>query len=274
MAKMAALIGKKDDSLRYEQLHTAIKESFNKAYVDASGSIKGDTQAAYTMALAMNLLPEEKREFAINRILELLDQRDWHISTGIHGTRWLLGVLVESGHEDIAYRLLTQTGYPSWFYSVLQGATTIWERWDGWTHEKGFQRPGMNSFNHYALGSVGESIYRFVGGIDLDEDVPGFKHIRIHPRIGGGLEYVNCRYTSVQGLIACNWKQQDKQLVIDVRIPAGTTATVRIPARLGQLVEESGGGIDSSIGLKVVDRNADALFVNIGSGDYHFVIHE
>lgn len=272
MAKMAALTGKSEDAARYGVLSADIKEAFNRAFVDASGTIKGDTQTVYTMALAMDLLPEVRREFAVARILQLLEQRDWHISTGIHGTRWLLAVLTDSGHEEIAYRLLTQTGYPSWFYSVLQGATTVWERWDGWTEEKGFQRPGMNSLNHYALGSVGEWIYRFVGGIDLDEEVPGYKHIRIHPRIGGGLSYVNCRYESIQGPITCNWKLDDTRLLLNVRIPAGTTATVRIPALPCQRVEESGSGVESTVGITVVERDPDALFVNIGSGDYHFAV--
>jgi alpha-L-rhamnosidase len=274
LARMATVIGKIEDAARYELLLADIKAAFNTAYVDVEGKIKGDTQAVYTMALAMELLPEGKRSFAVSRILQLLEQRDWHLSTGIHGTRWLLTVLVESGHEDIAYRLLTQTGYPSWFYSVLQGATTIWERWDGWTEEKGFQRPGMNSFNHYALGSVGEWIYRFVGGIDLDDEVPGYKHIRIHPRIGGGLDHVNCCYESIQGPITCNWRLEDNRLFIDVGIPAGTTATVRLPARLSAHVEESGRGIESTIGVTTVERTSDAIYLHIGSGEYRFAIQK
>ncbi|RAV10922.1 alpha-L-rhamnosidase [Paenibacillus contaminans] len=274
LAKMASIVGKHDDALRYMRHREEITEAFNRAYVDASGTIKGDTQAAYTMALAMELLPEEKREFAVNRILQLLEQRDWHISTGIHGTRWLLAVLADNGYEEIAYKLLMQTGYPSWFYSVLQGATTIWERWDGWTEEKGFQRPGMNSFNQYALGSVGEWIFRFVGGIDLDDRVPGYKHIRIHPRIGGGLDHVASRYESIQGPISCNWRRLDDRLSIDVSIPAGTTAVVRIPANPGQHVTESGGSLEAAIGLTVSEHTNDAVFVEIGSGDYLFTVSD
>ncbi|MFK7697116.1 family 78 glycoside hydrolase catalytic domain [Paenibacillus sp. HJGM_3] len=272
LARMAAVIGRPEEAARYEQLAGAIKAAFNRAYVDAEGRIKGDTQAAYVMAIAMELLPEPKRAFAVSRLLQLLEARDWHLSTGIHGTRWLLPVLVESGHEEVAYRLLMQTGYPSWFYSVLQGATTIWERWDGWTEERGFQRPGMNSFNHYALGSVGEWIFRFVGGIDLDEEVPGFKRIRIHPRIGGGLDYVRCQYDSIQGPIECSWRREADRLCLDVRLPAGTTGHVRLPGRPDQRMEESGLALSDSAGITVLERTPEATELEMGSGAYRFVV--
>jgi alpha-L-rhamnosidase len=132
----------------------------------------------------------------------------------------------------------------------------------------------MNSFNHYALGSVGEWIYRFVGGIDLDDEVPGYKHIRIHPRIGGGLDHVNCCYESIQGPITCNWRLEDNRLFIDVGIPAGTTATVRLPVRVSEHVEESGRGIESAIGVTTVERTSDAIYLHIGSGEYRFAIHK
>ncbi|MBW7457480.1 alpha-L-rhamnosidase, partial [Paenibacillus sepulcri] len=272
MARMATLIGKAEDALRFEKLHTEVRAAFNDAYVNGEGKIKGDTQSVYALALSMNLLPEEKRAYAVNRILYLLEESDWHMSTGIHGTKYLLTVLVEAGHEEIAYRLLNQQSYPSWYYSILQGATTIWERWDGWTEAKGFQRPGMNSFNHYALGSVGEWIYRFVGGIDLDEEQPGYKHIRIHPRIGGGLDYVNCLYESVRGPIVCNWRVNGSELHMHVRIPANTTATIRIPRLPGQQVLENGAELEQAEGIAVAGEQPDHLLLQAGSGQYQFVV--
>ncbi|GGD57003.1 alpha-L-rhamnosidase [Paenibacillus nasutitermitis] len=272
MSRMAALLGKTDDAVRFRKLNADIKEAFNHAYVDGDGKIKGDTQSAYALALSMNLLPEEKREFAVQRILYLLEQSNWHMSTGIHGTKYLLTVLAETGYEDIAYRLLNQQSYPSWYYSILQGATTIWERWDGWTEEKGFQRPGMNSFNHYALGSVGEWIFRYVGGIDLDEEQPGYKHIRIHPRIGGDLEYVNCRYDSIQGTIACNWHTTAAGVLLNISIPANTTASISIPRGAGQQVRESGHELEQAEGIIIAGVWEDRILLHAGSGEYEFVV--
>ncbi|MBO7746418.1 family 78 glycoside hydrolase catalytic domain [Paenibacillus sp. MWE-103] len=271
LSRMAAIIGRTAEAERYARLFAEIKAAFNAAYVDAEGRIKGDTQAAYALALGMELLPEPKRPYAVRRILELLEANGWHMTTGIHGTKYLLAALVEAGHEDAAFRLLNQREYPSWFYSVLQGATTIWERWDGWTEERGFQRPGMNSFNHYALGAVGEWLFRFVGGIDLDPERPGFRHIRIQPRIGGGLEHADCRYDSAAGPIVCRWRTAAGRLELDAEIPAGATAEVRIPRRAGRRVTESGADPARADGVRAVVETDAALFVTVGSGSYRFV---
>ncbi|WP_167859708.1 alpha-L-rhamnosidase [Paenibacillus cymbidii] len=270
MAKMAALIGRHDDERRFAELNGAIKEAYNRAYVDAAGRIKGDTQSAYAMALYMDLLPEDKRDAAFARIVELLEARDWHLSTGIHGSRYILDILVRYGRGDIARRLLLTQTYPSWFYSILQGATTIWERWDGWTEEKGFQRPGMNSFNHYALGAVGEWIFRRIGGIDTDDTKPGFRHIRIEPLTGGELTHADCTYRSVVGTIGCSWRSEGERLRMSVRIPAGATATVRVPVRGGQQVWESGVPVEEAAGIRVAGREDGCVLLDAGSGDYEF----
>ncbi|MBM7565289.1 family 78 glycoside hydrolase catalytic domain [Paenibacillus sacheonensis] len=272
LSRMAAVIGRTEDAERYADLFGEIKAAFKAAFVDEIGRIKGDTQSAYALALAMKLLPERRREYAVRRILELLEENGWHMTTGIHGTKHLLAELAEAGREDAAYRLLNQQEYPSWFYSVLQGATTIWERWDGWTEERGFQRPGMNSFNHYALGAVGEWLYRYVGGIDLDEERPGFRHIRIRPRIGGGLDRVECRYDSIAGPIRCSWRLTDGRLELEIGVPAGSTASVRIPRGEGQRVIESGVDAAKAPGVTAAEETDAALLLSIGSGVYRFVV--
>src|SRR5215218_7557465 len=162
------------------------------------------TQTAYVLALHFDLLPDELRPVATAELVADIERRHGHLSTGFVGSPDLPHVLSNNGQLDAAYALLYQKTWPSWLYSVTQGATTIWERWDGWTEENGFQDPGMNSFNHYSLGSVGEWLYRYVAGIDLGE--PGYGHIVIRPRPGGGLTYARGEYDSVRGRISSSWR--------------------------------------------------------------------
>ncbi len=138
--------------------------------------------------------------------------------------------LTETGHTDVCYKLLLQTSYPSWLYPITQGATTIWERWDGYRSDKGFQNPGMNSFNHYSLGSVGDWMFASLAGIALDPANPGYKHIVIAPKFGDGITWAKATEESVHGDIATSWKLNGKKLSLDVTIPANTIATVVLPS--------------------------------------------
>ena len=185
------------------------REAFIKRFVHADGTIEGGTQTSYVLALQFDLLPQELRPVAAAELVRNIRERDNHLSTGFVGTPYINWVLSEMGHLDTAYALLKQTTWPSWLYSVTQGATTIWERWDGWTHDKGFQDPGMNSFNHYAYGAIGAWMYAVVGGIDLDPDQPGYKHIIMHPQPGGGLTYAKAELHSMYGIIRSAWTLQN-----------------------------------------------------------------
>src|SRR6185437_15970733 len=171
--------------------------------VAKDGRIAGNTQCAYAMALKFELLPEDVRPRAAQYLQDDIKSKGGHLSTGFLGVSYLLPVLTEAGKADSAYALLLQDTFPSWLFSVNHGATTIWERWDGWTEEHGFQDPGMNSFNHYSLGSVGEWMFATVAGIDLSE--PGFKHILIKPIPGGSLTYAKASYDSIRGRIESGW---------------------------------------------------------------------
>jgi len=155
---------------------------------------------------------------------------------------------------------------------VKHGATTIWERWNSWTEEKGLYEPAMNSFNHYAFGAVGEWLYRYVAGIDTDPQQPGFRHILIRPRIGGGLKYARAEYQSVRGRIISAWQAQDGALCLDVTIPANTTATVFVPALAGSTVTESGNSLEAAAGVRLLRQAEDAVVLAVGSGDYRFVV--
>lgn len=186
-SRMAEILGHHEDAAKYRALRDQIKAAYMREFVSADGKIKGDTQTCYVLALWFDLVPATMRPMIAKRLTDdIMIARKGHLSTGFVGVGYLCPTLSSIGATDVAYTLLENDSYPSWGYSIKHGATTIWERWDGWTEEKGFQDPGMNSFNHYSLGSVGEWMASTVAGIDLDPKQPGYKHIIIHPEPGGG----------------------------------------------------------------------------------------
>ncbi|MCC6426107.1 MAG: glycoside hydrolase family 78 protein [Phycisphaerales bacterium] len=270
MASWAAVIGKTEDAEKYRELLDRIKAAFNTAYVSADAKIKGQTQTCYVLALAFDLLPEEKREAAAKHLLADIAAKGDHLSTGFVGVGHLLPTLTRAGFTDIAYKLLMQDTFPGWLYSVKNGATTIWERWDGWTKEKGFQDPGMNSFNHYSLGSVGEWMYGNVLGIEMDPHAPAFKKSVIHPRVGGGLTWSKGHYDSMYGRIASSWKQDGGSFQLDVTIPANTTATVVLPA--GKSTVESGKKLEEASGVRIVRQNDREQYLEVQPGKYSFTV--
>jgi alpha-L-rhamnosidase len=229
VARTAGLLGKTADHRKYGALASSIKKVFNDRFVSADGRIEGDTQAGYAQALQFGLLPENLRAQAASRMVDAIKAYDYRISTGIHSTIWMMKQLCEYGYDDVAYRLLLSRRFPSWFYSLDQGATTIWERWDGYVAGRGFQDPGMNSFNHVAIGAVGEWMYSHILGIRPDESSPGFRHFLVKPQPGGELEWARGSYHAITGLIGVSWTDRDGVFTLDVEIPANTTATVVMP---------------------------------------------
>ncbi len=270
MAQMARAIGQTEDAARYDALFAHIKEAFNTAYVSSDGRVKGDTQTSYVLALRFDLLPKPLRPLAAQHLADNIAAKKNHLSTGFVGVGYLCPVLTKYGHNDTAYTLLQQTTFPSWGYSITQGATTIWERWDGYTQDKGFQDPGMNSFNHYSLGSVGQWLYQDVAGIDTDPNQPGYKHILLHPHPGSGLTQVHAAYDSIRGPIRSDWKLANGQLTWNVTIPANTTATAWVPTDDAEAVRERGQKITEASGITPVRTEAGCAVYELPSGTYHF----
>lgn len=229
MAKVATILGKNEDSKKYSNLYENIKAAFNKTYVLKDGKIMGHTQTAYVLALWFDLVDGEMKKKAEEHLIETIQERDWHLSTGFVGTRDLMHVLTKIGRTDVAYRLLFNNTYPSWLFPVKNGATSIWEHWDSWTPEKGFRSPRMNSFSHYAYGAVGQWMFENIGGIKMAE--PGYSRIIIKPYITDKLNWAKVSYDSIQGKIEVEWKQDGKDVSMEVNIPKGTTATVYVPGK-------------------------------------------
>jgi alpha-L-rhamnosidase len=229
LAKSAKLLDKESDYQYYSLLAEKIRKAFVEKYVSSDGKIEGNTQAGYAMALEWDLLPEALRAKAAAQMVEAIKAYDYRISTGIQSTHRLMNQLSEYGYSDIAYRLLTTRRFPSWFYSIDQGATTIWERWDGYVAGRGFQDAGMNSFNHVALGAVGEWMYRNILGIQLDESQPGYRHFYIKPVPGDELKWVKGSYHAITGNIAVSWTDNNHIFTLNVTVPVNTEATIVMP---------------------------------------------
>jgi alpha-L-rhamnosidase len=200
MARIAAILGKTKESLYYHQLHEQIVSAFQRRFVTPDGLIVSGTQTAHVLALRFDLLPDAVRSIAAKTLARDVKERGFHLGTGFVGTPYILDVLEEHGHLDVAYRLLEQESFPSWLFPVNNGATTIWERWDGWTPENGPQDKGMNSYNHYAYGAVGAWMVRSVAGLDLDPEEPGYRHIILRPRPGGTLAWAQASLITPLGM--------------------------------------------------------------------------
>ncbi|WMS41436.1 family 78 glycoside hydrolase catalytic domain [Acuticoccus sp. MNP-M23] len=230
MAQVAHALGRPADTAAFEALAGEIRTAFNAAFVDPDGRITGDTQTAYLLALDFALLPETLRPRARDHLIEALDRADGHLQTGFLGVRHLCPVLADHGAADYAYRLLLNETYPGWGFSVRQGATTIWERWDGWTPENGFQSANMNSFNHYAYGSVGEWLFARVAGIDWDETNPGFAAVRLCPLFDARLGFVRASYRAPTGLFSSEWEMTGRSVRWQIALPPNTSGTIELSA--------------------------------------------
>jgi alpha-L-rhamnosidase len=275
VAEIADVLRKNEDAQKYAQLFQEIRQAFNDAYVSADGRIKGDTQTVYVLALAFDLLPQEKREQAVKHLVDNIRDRNWRLSTGFVGTKDLMGTLTRVGKTEVAYQLFHNDAFPSWGFSIQHGATSIWERWDGWTPENGFQDPGMNSFAHYSFGAVGEWMFKTIAGID--SDAPAYDHIIIHPRPGGRVTWVKATYDSIHGPIAAAWRimpepRPNGEFRLYVTIPANTTATVYVPTRDADSVMEGRKHASQAEGVRFVGlQDGTTAVYEVGSGTYHFV---
>lgn len=254
MREMAEAIGKNDEARHYAALERTIKAAFVKNFIADDGKILESSQTGYALAFTMNLVPENLKEKAAAQFEAEVARFDNHLATGFIGTPRLLPGLAEAGKIDLAYQLLMNKDYPSWLFQVTQGATTMWERWDGWTPDKGFQDPGMNSFNHYAFGAVGEWLYSTIGGIAPLS--PGFKTFEIAPKPGGGLTWATTHYRSIHGLIRSEWKIVGSEFKLEVEVPVNTKATVVLPeayrAKMMVNGEPAEGTLDLASGIYTI----------------------
>ncbi len=272
LIKTADILGKTEDVALYSALLQKAKKVFNDEFVSPNGRISSNTQTAYALALAYDLLPEAQRRQAAQRLAGDVNHFK-HITTGFLGTPLICHVLGEYGFYDEAFMLLNRKDYPSWLYPVTQGATTIWERWDGQKPDGTFQNKGMNSFNHYAYGAIGDWLYRVVAGIEIDEAQPGYKHIIVQPHPGGGLTFARAQINSVYGDVVSGWTGGEK-MTFDVTIPANTTATVILPGARLEKCTESGKPLLKVKGILKSEQDGENVKLELGSGEYQFTVQK
>ena len=267
----AKVLGRQEDVQYYTGLEKLVKAAFQREYATPSGRLVNNTQTAYVLALAFDLLPDSVRVSAADRLVANIKDYNDHLTTGFLGTPYLCHVLSNTGHTDIAYKLLLQESYPSWLYPVKMGATTIWERWDGQKPDSTFQDIGMNSFNHYAYGAIGDWMYQVMAGIDTYKEFAGYKKIRIMPHPGGGLSYVRADLDTYYGRVSSHWKQEEGKFVLEVTVPLNTTADIYIPGEMAR-VTEGGIALSSRSDMQHVRQEGAYTVVEAGSGAYHFEV--
>ena len=271
LQQTAQVLGKAEDATKYAELLSKIKAAFTTEFVSPGGRVGSNSQSSYVLALYSDLLPEALRPKAAARLAEEVRKFGYHLTTGFVGTPYLCHVLSRFGFTDLAYELLNQESYPSWLYPVKKGATTIWERWDGIKPDGSFQDEGMNSFNHYAYGAIGDWMYRVVAGIDTDSCEAGYKHVLIQPQPGGGLTHARATLDSPYGKIVSAWQLTDTSFCMQVTVPPNTHATVRIPADALSQVTESGQPLSQVTGVTSAQVHDNVVVIEIGAGQYDFV---
>ena len=226
LGKAAGVLGRTDDEKEYLNLADNIKKAYIKEFINEDGTttIYTDRQAPYVRALHFGYYDEEQRPKLVENLIERIKDKDWHLFTGFLSTPFLLPVLSDVGRTDIAYRILTQEDNPSWLYAVSKGATTIWEDWEG-INEKGSP---TGSHNHYSKGAVVNWFYEYLCGIRLDPEVPAYKHFYLIPIVVKDLDFAGASYESIYGEITSKWEKSDTDIKFTFKIPANTSATVKL----------------------------------------------
>lgn len=282
MAEMAAAIGRPDEAAGYRELFERVQAAYVAKYVRPDGTLAVDTQTAYALALQSGLMPEGRRTAAGARLAAKIEANGTRMATGFLGTRPLLPALTETGQHDLAVRLLQSRRFPSWGYEVENGATTIWERWDSFTREHGFngiagnQNASMNSFSHYSFGAVCEWMFRSLAGIDTEG--PGTRRFLIRPgppTPGSNPEHeaitwVRARHDSLNGPVHVHWRVEGGRFQLDLTVPPNTAATVLMPTRDPDAVREGGRAVRRVKGVRLSGREGDRARLEVTSGRWRF----
>ncbi len=289
MRQMAHATGRRDEERKYHDLFESIKSAFDRAYVRPDGFVGGvaprsvvasgapgkfsgqpiDTQTSYVLALYMNLLPEGLREISAKRLVDKIAANGWRLSTGFLGTPYLLAALADTGHGDVAYRLLLNTQYPSWGYMVEHGATTMWERWNG---DQMRGDPSMNSYNHYAYGAVAEWIYRYAAGVDTWNSDPGFHTVLLHPTFDPRLAALDFQYQSPYGEVRSAWSIAGRTVSWKLTVPANTRARLPVPSNRGNAFLIDGQPLEHSPKVRALGNDNGAEVFELPAGTYSFQV--
>ena len=269
--KIAKILGHDSDAKHFAQVAKAARETFCKKYLKEDGVVENDCQTSYLLALAFDILPENVRPAAFKNLLKAIERADTHLRTGFVGTPLLNPVLTRFGRSDIAYELLFKESYPSWLYPINQGATTMWERWNSYSHKDGFGDVNMNSFNHYAYGAVGQWLYKDVAGLWHDESAAGYKSIMFAPNPSKKMSFASASNETAYGMASSSWKRSDGVLEWNVVIPPNATGTLVFPTANLDSIRINGDSL-----AKGTPRRADGrpVLSGVKSGEYRILLRE
>lgn len=247
-AQIAAVLGNKEDAEEYRRLYHQISASYQRHFFRPDGHLKVQTQTAQIVTLYFGLAPKPYKSIVAEDLIHLLEKENGHLVTGFVGTPYFCHALSQNGYLDEAYALLLKEDFPSWLYQVKQGATTVWEHWDGKKPDGTMWSADMNSFNHYAYGAVGDWMYRVCAGIESDVQAPGYKHFSVAPQAGGGLDHVCASFESVHGTIQSEWKREGRLMILKIQVPCNTTAAIRLH-QCASILHTDGIGFSDSDGV-------------------------
>jgi len=276
LSQMAAVLGNSADAASYAQRAEQIKDAFNKAFFDPeTGNYTTGTQTANALPLFLDMAPKDRRGKVVgNLVNNILYEHDSHLTTGFIGIRYLMPVLTQFHHSDLAYDLAVQTSFPSWGYMLANGATTLWELWQDKTG------PAMNSHNHHMMGSVDAWFYEALGGINVDPDQPGYRHIRIEPQVVRDLTSVSATVGTVRGEVTSSWTHEPGVIALQVDVPVNSTASVSIPEdnemtevtvhEGDRTVWENGHFVEGTPGFTAGKMEDRRVSFEVGSGHYDF----
>jgi alpha-L-rhamnosidase len=271
MMRTADALRLHDDVSLYADLWSRIKQGFASRFVTSDGLLTSDTQTAYTLALAFDLIPTHLRGSAARHLTELASPDKVGLQTGFHGTRHVMQVLCDTGHADVAVRLLLREDFPSWGFWLRHGATTTWERWDGWLPERGLQDPIMNSFNHTALGSVGQWLFEYLAGIRCE--APGYRRVSVQPLIDLRIGSCAAEYHSRRGPIRSQWSHDGDRASLQVHLPPNVSGFIRLPSGPGSMIQSASGcPLSSTEGVLDVRCDSHSVTCELAPGDYAFEI--
>ncbi|TVQ00373.1 MAG: alpha-L-rhamnosidase [Balneolaceae bacterium] len=270
LSKAAGLLGKNDDQAYYADLYEKIRKAFQDEYVTPGGRVMSNTQTAYLLALRFGLLTDDQIPAAVNHLVGAINLHG-HLTTGFLGTPYLNPILSEFGQYDLAYLLLLRKDYPSWLYPVTMGATTIWERWDGIRPDGTFQDEGMNSFNHYAYGAIGEWLFSDIAGIRIAE--PGYSRFQVIPVPGGDLNHARAILHSPFGEIKSSWDIEEDRFTLEIEVPVNTVAEVHLPYADRANVRVNGRILSGTEEIRRSEQVGSDVLIEVGSGRYVFRYH-
>lgn len=276
VAMSAAALGRTQEAKVYRALAERIRAAWQKAYLLPSGRIESDTQSAYALAFRHNMLPYDMQAAAAENFAAAIERANGHLATGFLGTSNLLPGLTRANRDDLAYAVLLKQSFPGWLYTVSNGATTMWERWNSYSPQNGPTNVGnMNSYNHYAFGAVGEWMYARAAGLDKDPDVPAYRKVWIRPALSPEFTGARATYDSSSGRIVSGWRRTRGGLTMEVEIPVHATARVWVPDAKVDDVWEGGRPAASAPGIRAEGQEEGAAVFDLGSGRYRFsVMHK